>query len=101
MPKKCPLNNKERRRRKEKLVKMLGGKCSKCGYKKTLAALSFHHINPKEKKFDLSKNGNLLHEWKEVVAEAKKCQILCLNCHQELNEDLKGEKLCGHLQSKK
>jgi 5-methylcytosine-specific restriction endonuclease McrA len=80
-----PLNNKERRRRKEKLVAMLGGKCVKCGYKKSIAALSFHHLNPKEKSFDLSHNGNLLHSWEEVVVEALKCQILCLNCHAEFH----------------
>jgi hypothetical protein len=79
------LNNKERRRRKEKLVEMLGGKCVKCGYNKSIAALSFHHINPKEKLFDISHNGNLLHSWEEVVAEAIKCNLLCLNCHAEFH----------------
>ena len=85
---KVSLNNAERRRRKAKLIKMLGGCCAKCGYKKSLEALSFHHINPKEKLFDLSHNGNLLHSWDEVVSEAKKCQVLCLNCHSELNAQL-------------
>ena len=83
MKKTTSINNIERRKRKEKLVKMLGGKCAKCGYKKSLSALSFHHINPKEKCFDLSHNGNLLHPWEKVVAEAKKCILLCLNCHAE------------------
>lgn len=81
------LNNKERRRRKEILVKMLGGCCKKCGYKESLAALSFHHVNPKTKEFDLSHNGNLLHDWDIVVKEALKCEILCLNCHASLNEE--------------
>jgi 5-methylcytosine-specific restriction endonuclease McrA len=79
------LNNKERRKRKEKLINMLGGCCSKCGYKKSISALSFHHINPKTKSFDLSKNGNILHDWDEVVKEAMKCVVLCLNCHCELH----------------
>jgi len=80
-----PINNSERRKRKAHLVKMLGGKCIQCGYNKSLSALSFHHVNPKEKLFDLSHNGNLLHDWKEVVAEALKCQLLCLNCHAEVD----------------
>ena len=79
--KKLSLNNKERRLRKEKLVKMLGGKCVKCGYNKSISALSFHHKDPKTKRFDLSHNGNLLHNWDEVVKEALKCELLCLNCH--------------------
>jgi len=75
----------ERRRRKEKLVKMLGGKCSDCGYNKSITALSFHHIEPKEKCFDISSNGNLMQEWEIVLDEAMKCKILCLNCHAELH----------------
>jgi hypothetical protein len=81
------LNNKERRKRKEKLVKMLGGCCVKCGYKKCLSALSFHHIDPKTKSFELSHNGNLLHDWDIVVKEAMKCELLCLNCHSEQDND--------------
>jgi len=80
-------NKSERHRRKEILVKMLGGKCAKCGYKKSIVALSFHHLNPKEKLFDISHNGCLLHDWEEVVAEAKKCNLLCLNCHAILHND--------------
>ncbi len=86
------LNNIERRKRKEKLVKMLGGCCAKCGYKKTLSALSFHHLNPKEKLFDLSRNGNMMHDWDDVVAEALKCQVLCLNCHNETEEEIRAKK---------
>jgi len=67
---------------------MLGGKCVKCGYHKSLSALSFHHINPKNKLFDLSHNGNLMHDWEEVVAEAKKCILLRLNCHAETDNGM-------------
>ena len=91
MKKVTSLNNKERRRRKEKLVKMLGGCCSRCGYNKSITALSFHHINPKEKLFDLSHNGNLLHDWEVVVVEAKKCKLLCLNCHNEVEEEIRNK----------
>ena len=27
--------------------------------------------------------GNLMGDWDEVVREAKKCELLCLNCHRE------------------
>jgi len=75
----------ERRKRKESLVKMLGGHCTKCGYKKSISALSFHHKNPKTKSFDISNNGNLMQDWQIVIKEAKKCKILCLNCHAEFH----------------
>jgi len=73
----------ERRRRKEILVKMLGGHCAICGYNKSITALSFHHKQPKKKCFDISSNGNLLRDWDEIVQEVQKCKLLCLNCHAE------------------
>jgi len=36
----------KRLRLKQKAVAFLGGKCSVCGYDKSLAALQFHHRNP-------------------------------------------------------
>ena len=75
----------ERRRRKEALVKMLGGHCTKCGYHKSIGALSFHHKNLKNKCFDISNNGNLMQDWDLVQKEAQKCELLCLNCHSELH----------------
>lgn len=78
-------NYPERRRRKQILVKMLGGRCKKCGYNKSIKALSFHHIHPEDKEFDIS-NGNMLKDWKLVLEEVKKCELLCLNCHTELHD---------------
>lgn len=74
--------DKARLERKAKLVEMLGGKCQRCGYDKCLAALSFHHRDPTEKKFALSVKG-LCHKWDDIVEEAKKCDLLCMNCHAE------------------
>jgi len=79
-------HKQERRRRKKILVEMLGGKCSKCGYDKSLAALSFHHLDPSKKCFDISHNGSLMRDWDELVTEVKKCVVLCLNCHSEIEE---------------
>ena len=78
-------SNLDRHERKEFLVKMLGGHCKNCGYNKSLKALSFHHLHPENKKFDISNNGNLMRNWSEVITEAKKCELLCLNCHAEIN----------------
>lgn len=65
---------------------MLGGQCAECGYNKSIRALSFHHIDPDTKEFDVS-NGHMMSDWETVVAEARKCELLCLNCHAEEHEN--------------
>lgn len=62
-------------------VKYLGGSCIKCGYNKTYSALTFHHRNPKEKEFQIS---GQIRSWKKIKIELDKCDLLCSNCHIEL-----------------
>lgn len=70
-------------RRNKKILAVLykGGKCASCGYSKSFAALEFHHENPKEKDFTLSKNPNV--SWVKMKKEIDKCKLLCANCHRE------------------
>lgn len=82
-----------RRERKQALVEMRGGNCVVCGYSKCINALEFHHRDPADKKFQLSKE-NLLKRWPVVLAEAEKCDLYCANCHRELEESLRA--LLGH-----
>ena len=79
--------SRERTDRKARLVELHGGKCLLCGYSKCVAALEFHHRDPKTKVFELSKS-NLLRRWDVVLAEVEKCDLLCANCHRELEEEL-------------
>ena len=72
--------------RKAKLVKLLGGKCKYCGYNKCLRALSFHHIDPKVKLFGFV-NLNAK-SWKEILEEVKKCELVCVRCHMEIEEGI-------------
>ena len=65
---------RERRERKARLVELLGGKCSVCGYRKCIDALEFHHQDPEKKEFPLSKV-NLLKRWPVVLLEAEKLGI--------------------------
>ena len=64
-----------RRSMKLQAIKLLGGKCSICGYDRCIDALEFHHENPKEKVFKLG-SGNTL-SWKEYKNEALKCILVC------------------------
>ena len=83
-----PAYARQRRRgikRKLKLVELKGGCCEICSYDKNLAVLTFHHTNPKTKLFNVELNNIANYNWKKVLEEAGKCQLLCQNCHQELH----------------
>jgi hypothetical protein len=79
---------KKRRLRKGQLVRLMGGRCQICGYDKDCpAAYSFHHRDPKEKSFEIGSRG-LLRRWEELIAEIKKCILLCCRCHAEMHAGL-------------
>ena len=75
-----------RRAMKREAIKRLGGSCARCGYSKSVAALSFHHKDPSQKEFGLSNSG-VTHSWDTYWEEAQKCELLCANCHAELHEE--------------
>ena len=60
------------------LKREMGGRCSQCGYNKHLVVLHFHHV--------INKLANVseLKSFKKIREEAKKCILLCPNCHMEL-----------------
>jgi hypothetical protein len=71
--------------RKLELIKMKGGCCEICGYQKSVAALSFHHLDPSIKKFELDIRSLSNRKWEKSLEEAGNCQLVCLNCHMELH----------------
>jgi 5-methylcytosine-specific restriction endonuclease McrA len=74
----------ERRRRiKQILIEEAGGRCAECGYDRLPAALHFHHIDPTTKEFGLSAHG-LSRGLERAREEARKCVLLCGNCHAEV-----------------
>jgi hypothetical protein len=77
-------------RRRQKLKRLLadeaGGRCVACGYDRSLAALHFHHVDPESKKLSMH-----LQQGRSVSAyrdEAKKCVLVCANCHGEIEAGL-------------
>lgn len=74
--------SKRRRAVKVKLVDHFGGKCVKCGYDKSYAALQFHHRDSEEKEFGIADRG-LTIAYDRLLREAGKCDLLCANCHAE------------------
>lgn len=73
-----------RQKQKRALVNEFGGKCSVCGYSKSIYALEFHHLDKSTKNFPVSDI------WRRGIEaariEAKKCTLLCSNCHREIEE---------------
>lgn len=70
-----------RRENRIKLLELFGDKCSICGYDKCLDALQFHHIDDSSKLFTIS--NKLAYNLEQLIPEAKKCILLCANCHIE------------------
>lgn len=67
---------------KKELIEYFGGKCKICKYDKCVAALEFHHLDPKKKEHAV----NISHgSFKKSLVEAKKCILLCCRCHRELH----------------
>lgn len=69
---------------KKELIALAGGGCKICGYNRSPWSLTFHHRVPHEKEFSLS--DLVSYSAKRVQEEAKKCDLLCQNCHMELHE---------------
>lgn len=78
--------SKRRRDLKLKAVEYKGGKCSKCGYSKCVAALEFHHTT-EDKDYSLGDKGNT-RSWDKVTQELDKCILVCTNCHREIHSGM-------------
>jgi transposase-like protein len=72
-----------RRRMKEILVDDAGGQCAACGYRDCIGVLQFHHLDPSTKSFHLGREG-VTRSLEKARAEARKCVLLCANCHAEV-----------------
>lgn len=63
-------------------------KCSNCPENHP-ACLDFHHLDPNEKEFLITK---LIHSKKKLKEELKKCIVLCANCHRKFHFEQRGKK---------
>lgn len=86
-----------RRRRKENLIQVCGGKCLLCGYNKSNSALEFHHIDKTQKLYSIAANGTC-HDLEKDLSEIQKCILVCANCHREIHD---GEYSIQELENKK
>ena len=63
-----------------RVIAMLGGKCVVCD---TDERLEIDHVNPADKELDISRHLMQTELPPEVLAEIKKCQLLCHKHHLE------------------
>lgn len=85
----------EKSRDKKNLVKLraieyLGGSCIVCGYNKSARALTFHHRNRDEKEYTISQIKDW--SWNKIQNELDKCDLVCFNCHMEIEEEFDNNK---------
>jgi transposase len=79
--------SRRRRRVKELLVEEAGGACCVCGYNRNARALHFHHLDPSEKRLEINARGAAV-ALGQLRAEARKCVLVCANCHAEVEAGL-------------
>ena len=83
-----------RRKLKAMLVDEAGGRCALCGYDRCQAALQFHHRDPTDKAFAISHQG-LTRSLARAREEARKCILVCANCHAELEAGYRASRAPG------
>lgn len=67
---------------KARLIKdlELEPRCQRCGYDRSIKALDFHHEDQEGKKFPVGLRNKA---YSERFEEARKCELVCANCHRE------------------
>lgn len=68
--------------RENMLVYLNDKVCTICG-ETDVRTFEFDHVDQEEKTFTISQAVRLGYGWPEVMAELKKCRILCANCHKK------------------
>ena len=71
---------KRRDKKKQALIDHFGDMCHDCHETFPPCCYDFHHVNPLEKKFELAPRMDA--GLNTLMEEAKKCVMLCSNCHR-------------------
>ena len=66
---------------KAHIVKLMGGKCSRCGFNEHLFGLEFDHKDPKTKKYNPGSLIGSCNKQRAIDYITKNCILLCANCH--------------------
>lgn len=77
-----------RKRTRERIIRALGCKCVCCGYQRCAQAMDCHHLSPDEKEYTVAQLLSNIRSWAIIVAELKKCVLVCKCCHTEIHVGL-------------
>lgn len=75
---------RERRKQAQDVLTRLKKPCAKCGDARPWV-IHFHHIDPSEKVFEVTKEAVMYKKEDCIIAEVEKCACLCANCHTEFH----------------
>lgn len=81
-----PKSTEEGRRRRARNLLLVEEYRKSCLFCESKVNLQFHHINPLEKKFDVTQN--LQYSQETILKEINKCWCLCKECHIKLHNRL-------------
>lgn len=65
------------------VARMKSKPCADCGIKYPSYVMDFDHRDPKTKTANVSRMLRCGKPLSEVLAEIKKCDVVCANCHRE------------------
>lgn len=89
MSKKSEAVKKWRKATKARIVAAMGGKCQCCGYDRCNESMDLHHVDPEEKEMSMGSIRANPKAWSTIVAELRKCILVCRNCHGEIHYGLR------------
>ena len=77
-----------RRSRNKEYIKSIKTKgCALCAEKEP-CCIDFHHLDPKDKEFNISKACQDFTDLDLIKKEIDKCILLCANCHRKVHNKI-------------
>lgn len=75
--------NKGRRKKLDWMIKQKSKPCMDCGIQYPHYVMDFDHREGVDKKFNLHGGRAIANSYPTLVAEMKKCDLVCSNCHRQ------------------
>ena len=76
----CLYATERRQKIRKQAVEYLGGQCERCGLIDDPCAYDFHHRDPSQKDFEISRQSK---SFESIKYELNKCALLCAICHRK------------------